>query len=52
MTLLPIPELQSLIETVRLNLLITNVPWHKETTQLLCSADQLTGFYMIGNNGR
>ena len=54
MTLLPIPELQrrSLIETVRLNLLTTNVPWHIETTQVLCSADQLTGFYMIGNIGR
>ena len=54
MALLPIPELQrqSLIETVRLNLLTANGPWHIETTQVLCSADQLTGFYMIGNIGR
>ena len=34
-----------------LNLSTTNVADHLETTQLICNANQLTGFYMIGNNG-
>ena len=32
-----------------LNSLKANVPHHTETSQLICSANQLTGFYMIGN---
>ena len=28
--------------------LATTVPHHKETNQLICNANQLTGFYMIG----
>ena len=35
-----------------LNLLTTNVPHHIETSQLICNANQLTGFYMMGNIGR
>ena len=27
---------------------MTNVPHHKETSQLICIANQLTGFYMRG----
>ena len=40
---------------VNLNLfnpLMTNVPHHKETSQLICITNQLTGFYMMGNLGR
>ena len=29
------------------NPLTTNVPHHIETSQLICSANQLTGFYMM-----
>ena len=32
--------------------LTTNVPHHIETSQLICSANQLTDFYMMGNTGR
>ena len=32
--------------------LTTNVLHHIETSQLICIADQLTGFYMMGNIGR
>ena len=32
--------------------LTTCVPHHIETSQLICRANQLTGFYMMGNNGR
>ena len=35
-----------------LAMLTTNVPYHIETSQLSCSANQLTGSYMIGNIGR
>ena len=28
-----------------------SVPHHIETSQLICIADQLTGFYMMGNTG-
>ena len=28
--------------------LATTVPHHKETNQLICNANQLTGVYMIG----
>ena len=34
------------------NPLTTYVPHHIETSQLICIANQLTGFYMIGNIGR
>ena len=32
--------------------IMTNVCHHLETSQLICSANQLTGFYMMGNTGR
>ena len=35
-----------------LNQLTTNVPHHIETSQLICNANQLNGFYMMGNIGR
>ena len=35
-----------------MNLLTINVPHHIETSQLICIANQLTGFYMMGNIGR
>ena len=35
-----------------LNPLTTNVPHYTETSQLICIANQLTGFYMMGNIGR
>ena len=35
-----------------INPLTTNVPHHIETSQLICSANQLTGFYMMENIGR
>ena len=31
---------------------MSNVPYHIETSQLICSANQLTGFYMMRNTGR
>ena len=34
------------------NRLTTNVPDHIETSQLICNANQLTGYYMIGNTVR
>ena len=34
------------------NPVMTNVPHHKETSQLICITDHLTGFYMMGNLGR
>ena len=33
------------------NPLMTNVPHHIETSQLICIANQLTGFYRMGNIG-
>ena len=30
----------------------TNVPHHIKTSQLICIANQLTGFYMMMNIGR
>ena len=36
----------------QLNPLTTNVPHHIETSQSICNAIQLTGFYMMGNIGR
>ena len=35
-----------------INPLTTNVPHHIETSQWVCSANQLTGFYMMVNSGR
>ena len=35
-----------------LNPLSNNVYHHIETSQLICSANQLTGRYMMGNTGR
>ena len=35
----------------RVNPLTTNVSHHIETGQLICSANQLTGFHMMGNTG-
>ena len=37
--------------TGAINQLTTNVPHHIETSQLNFSANQLTGFYMMGNIG-
>ena len=34
------------------NLLTTTVPHHRETSQLICNANQLTGFYMMQNIDR
>ena len=34
----------------RINLSTTNVPHHIETTQLICSISQLTGFHMMGEH--
>ena len=34
------------------NPLTTNVPHHTENSQLIFSANQLTGFYMMENTGR
>ena len=33
------------------NPLMTNVPYHVETSHLICIANHLTGFYMMGNIG-
>ena len=33
------------------NPLTTNAPHHRHTSQMICSANQLTGFYMMGNIG-
>ena len=32
-----------------INLLMNSVPHHIDTSQLICNAKQLTGFYMMGN---
>ena len=34
-----------------IHLLATNVPYHIETGQFICTVNQLTGFYMMGNIG-
>ena len=34
------------------NPLMTNVPHHIGISQLICIADQVTGFYMMGNTDR
>ena len=31
---------------------LTSVPHHTETIQLICRANQLTRFYLMGNIGR
>ena len=38
--------------STKLNSLTINVPHHIETSQLICIANQLTGFYMMGKIGR
>ena len=35
-----------------INPLTTNVSHNIETSRLICSENQLTGFYMMGNIGR
>ena len=35
-----------------INPLMTTVPHHIETSQLICTLNQLTSFYMMGNTGR
>ena len=35
----------------KINPLSTNVPNHIEASQLICSANKLTGFYMMENIG-
>ena len=35
-----------------LNPITTSVPHHIETSQLICNANRLTGFFMMGNIGR
>ena len=35
-----------------INPLTTSVPHHTETSQLICTANQLIGVYMMGNIGR
>ena len=37
---------------MKVNPLATSVSHHIETSQLICIADQLSGFYMMGNIGR
>ena len=44
-------EILQFIINVRLNPLMANVPHHVETSQVICNASQLTGFYMMGNSG-
>ena len=39
-------------EVKQINPLTTNVPHHIDTCQLICTASQLNGFYMIGNTDR
>ena len=39
-------------ELAFVNPLTTNVPLHIETSQLICNANQLTGFYMKRDIGR
>ena len=39
------------IVSYNFNPLTTNAPHHIETSQMICRANQLTGFYMIGNIG-
>ena len=41
-----------LIISGKLEVLTTNVPHHIETSQVICIANELTGFYMMGNIGR
>ena len=41
-----------ILREVEVNPLMTSVPNHIETSQLICNANQLTGFYMMRNIGR
>ena len=44
-------EILQFIINVELNPLTANVPHHVETSQVICNASQLTGFYVMGNSG-
>ena len=44
--------LQVSVNFLPLNPLTTNASHHIETSQLICIANQLTGFYIMGNIGR
>ena len=44
-------EILQFIINVELNPLAANVPHHVETSQVICNASQLTGFYVMGNSG-
>ena len=46
-----IPFLYQRFANVFFNLLTTKAPHHIETSQLICIANQLTGFYMMANIG-
>ena len=39
------------ITSIAINPLTTNAPHHIENSQLICIANELTGFYMMGNIG-
>ena len=41
-----------IVVNVLLERLTTHNPHYIETSQLICNANQLTGFYMMGNIGR
>ena len=43
------PTFQKSNEIEKVNPLTINVPYHIETSQLICNANQLTGFHMMGN---
>ena len=45
-------EVIKILHEEMFNPLPTNVPHHIETSQLICNANQLTSFYMMGNIGR
>ena len=40
------------LDNLTFNPLTTNVPHHIETSQFICTANQLAGFYMMGNISR
>ena len=47
-----IPNCSDILCCFNINPLTTNVPHHRETSQLIYIANHLTGFYMMGNIGR
>ena len=48
--LLNLPVMNVFVAPLAINPLTTNVPNNIETSQLSCSANALTGFYMIGEH--